>query len=924
MAGDDNHDGDHPETSNTSSPIPPPTQQIPHTNGNGPVSVTTYTNGMIKVLPLKTAKEVVAREKERKARTTLLMALPEDHLAKFYKMADAKEMWEAIKSRFEGLYKGYDRFQTLLSQLEIYGAGVNIRLDTFSFDDLYNNLRVFERDVKGTTASSSNTQNVAFVSADNTSSTNDVSTAYSISSPSISKSQKEGSSSYIDEVIRSFFVAMISMRIKKFHKRTGQKLQFDTKDPVGFDKPKVECFNCHKMRHFARDCRAKRTKTTKEEMLGTMATKLETMEDAQNYAMMAYSSSNSGSDNEIKSCSKACEESYARLKKLYDEQRDKLGNASVEITAYALALKKVETQLLCHQQNQLAYEQKIRLLNIQMSANDKFGLRYGDYRYGSILRYKNEVLHSVFMNKASDLEDTPVNDRYNDGMHAVPLPMTGNYMPSRPDVEMDYSKFTYAPKQTSADESDSKPSEYTSYESDSSVETSTSMPEPVKNAPKVVCEPKVWTGAPIVEEYKSDSDIDSVSNIQEDKEKHSFAFTNSVKNVKTSRENIKETSTTNHNPKIKKHDRNAHTGKGLGYAFTRKACFDDPHRALKDKGIVDSGCSRHMTGNKAHLADYQKFKGDSFAFGGSNGRKIGKGKIKKNKVLFTDTDCLVLSHDFKLPDENQVLLKIPRKHNMYSFNLKNIYPSGDLACLFPKASIDESNKWHQRLGHENFKNLNKLVKGDLVRVENQVNKSAGPKEANNSAGTQANDDQGANSKEINLYEEHFILPIWSAYSTTIKSSEEKIEKNTDFKSCEKPVSQLEQIFLEELEKLKSVVTDFDNLETTVNVSPTPTTRIHTIHPKTQILVDPMSAVQTRSKMNKNSEAHALISQALEDESWVDAMQEELPQFQIQKVWILVDLPFGKKAITKWVYRNKKDERSVVVRNKARLVAQGHR
>ncbi|GJV80716.1 putative ribonuclease H-like domain-containing protein [Tanacetum coccineum] len=120
--------------------------------------------------------------------------------------------------------------------------------------------------------------------------------------------------------------------------------------------------------------------------------------------------------------------------------------------------------------------------------------------------------------------------------------------------------------------------------------------------------------------------------------------------------------------------------------------------------------------------------------------------------------------------------------------------------------------------------------------------------------------------------------------------------------------------------------------------------------------DPTSAVQTRSKVNKSSEAHAFvsyvqkqrrnnhkdfhhclfacflsqhepkkISEALEDESWVDAMQEELLQFEIQKVWILVDLPYGKKAIgTKWVYRNKKDERGVVVRNKARLVAQGHR
>ncbi|GJR41517.1 hypothetical protein Tco_1217201 [Tanacetum coccineum] len=199
------------------------------------VSVSIDTHGVIKVLPPKTAEEILAKERERKSRTTLLIDLPEDHLAKFYKMTDAKEMWEAIKSRFggndeskkmqkyilkqqfegfsvsnsEGLHKGYDRFQSLLSQLEIHGAGVTTEdanqkflrslpsawsqvsliirtkpgVDTLSFDDLYNNLRVFESDVKGSTASSSSTQNVAFVS-ENTSSTNEVSTAYGASSSS--------------------------------------------------------------------------------------------------------------------------------------------------------------------------------------------------------------------------------------------------------------------------------------------------------------------------------------------------------------------------------------------------------------------------------------------------------------------------------------------------------------------------------------------------------------------------------------------------------------------------------------------------------------------------------------------------------------------------------------------------------------------
>ncbi|GKF49882.1 ribonuclease H-like domain-containing protein, partial [Tanacetum coccineum] len=94
-----------------------------------------------------------------------------------------------------------------------------------------------------------------------------------------------------------------------------------------------------------------------------------------------------------------------------------------------------------------------------------------------------------------------------------------------------------------------------------------------------------------------------------------------------------------------------------------------------------------------------------------------EGKLlgKKNSVLFTDTECVVLSPDFKLTDESHVLLKVPRKDNMYSVNLKNVVPQGGLICLFAKATPDESNLWHRRLGHVNFKTMNKLVRGSLVR-----------------------------------------------------------------------------------------------------------------------------------------------------------------------------------------------------------------
>nr|GFB30793.1 retrovirus-related Pol polyprotein from transposon TNT 1-94 [Tanacetum cinerariifolium] len=125
----------------------------------------------------------------------------------------------------------------------------------------------------------------------------------------------------------------------------------------------------------------------------------------------------------------------------------------------------------------------------------------------------------------------------------------------------------------------------------------------------------------------------------------------------------------------------------------------NPQNALKDKGVIDSGCSRHMTGNMSYLSDFEAINGGYAAFGGNPKR----GKI-------TDTECLVLSPEFKLPDESHVLLRVPRENNMYNVDLKSIVPSRDLTCLFAKEALDESNLWHRRLGHINFKTMNKLVK----------------------------------------------------------------------------------------------------------------------------------------------------------------------------------------------------------------------
>ncbi|GJQ93701.1 ribonuclease H-like domain-containing protein [Tanacetum coccineum] len=907
--------------------------------GNGPVSVSTDTNGLIKVLSPKTTEEILARERERKARTTLLMALPEDHLVKFHKMTDAKQMWEAIKSRFGGNNesKKMQKFQSLLSQLEIHAAGVSTKDVNKKF------LRVFESDVKGSIASSSSKQNVAFIS-ENTSSTNDVSTTYGVSNSSDHEDLEQLDEFDLEEMDLKWHVAMISMRMKKFYKKTGRKLQFDAKELVGFDKTKVECYSCHKTGHFARECRSKgnqdsrrrdawstrnkdkdnERRSGKQEDSKALVTldgegvdwTRHSKDEQENYALIAYSSL--GSNTEVTSCLKECKESYDKLKKLYDEQREQLRDASIEIHAYTQDLKKVEAQLVAHQQSQLWYEKKIRfmkidlddktdvltyhkkllaeakkekeevekwhnssknlniLLNSQMSARDKAGLGYGDQMNKGVLSYENEVFQSVFVCKISDIEDSHVNDRYAEGMHAVPPPITGIYIPSGPDKEIDDSQFTYGPKQSKPSESDARSSDFNSCESNPSEETHESMPEPVVNEPKVVSQPKVWSHAPIIEEYESDSEDEHVSLPTKEQETPSFAFINTVKHVKTPRQTVKEQNTCSQSPKLDKKDCSGLMSEklGLGYGFTKKACFvcgsfshlirdcdfhekrmakqaelnnrmckgsgqrenrpvwnnmqrvnhqnqfvpkavltrtgkiqvntartsgtntvntarhnfsrqvvptntarkvntvkpivnnarlkagfhitfspfrkpfnntialrtnfsyqkvntaeDYPQRALQNKEIVDSGCSRHMTGNKAYLAEYQDFNGGPVAFGGSKGYITGKGKIKtrkldfedvcfvkelqhfnlffvsqmcdkKNKVLFTDTECLVLSPEFKLPYENQVLLRIPKQNNMYSFNLENIVPSGGLACLIAKATIDESNKWHRRLGYK--------------------------------------------------------------------------------------------------------------------------------------------------------------------------------------------------------------------------------
>ncbi|GJS21298.1 hypothetical protein Tco_0449930, partial [Tanacetum coccineum] len=327
-------------------------------------------------------------------------------------------------------------------------------------------------------------------------------------------------------------------------------------------------------------------------------------EDDENYAFMA--SNSSGSNTQVTSCSNECKESYANLKRLYDVQREELSDASVEIKAYTQGLKKVEAQLVAHQQGQLWYEQKIKfmkidlddktdvltyhktllakaqkekddlevivdkwnhssknlgkMINDHMSASDKFGLGYGDYRYSGNLSYENEISQSVFKCNKSDSENLPLHKRLAKTceMQAVPPPMTRNYFPSGPDIEIDDSQYTYGPEKTQSSESESQTTEIDTCNSNISIEPSELVSEPVVNESNIEVQPKVWSDAPIIEEYESDSDNKCVTVQTKGLDTPSFAN----KQVKTPRENVKNQSTHSQKPKV--------NNKELGHGFTER------------------------------------------------------------------------------------------------------------------------------------------------------------------------------------------------------------------------------------------------------------------------------------------------------------------------------------------------------------------
>ncbi|GJS97914.1 putative ribonuclease H-like domain-containing protein [Tanacetum coccineum] len=237
-----------------------------------------------------TAEEKTNKKNDVKAISLLLMALPNEHQLTFSQYNGVKTMFSAIKTRFGGNEATKKIQKTLLKQqYENFSASSTESLDsifnriqkinthvvvwmnkadieTMSIDDLYNNFKIVKQDVKKSVGASSGAQNLAFMTAPSTSSTNDVNTAnpvyeVSIVSPNINTACPQVSNAnFSDNTVSE--VAAISAKYegKKYFQRIGKKIFINANDTAGYDKSKIECFNYHKIGHFATKCRAPRNK----------------------------------------------------------------------------------------------------------------------------------------------------------------------------------------------------------------------------------------------------------------------------------------------------------------------------------------------------------------------------------------------------------------------------------------------------------------------------------------------------------------------------------------------------------------------------------------------------------------------------------------------------------------------------------------
>nr|GEW87638.1 ribonuclease H-like domain-containing protein [Tanacetum cinerariifolium] len=622
------------------------------------------------------------------------MAFSDKYQLKFNIHKDAKSLMEAIEKRFGGrrqlefLEKPAIRVENSHFDLE-----KKADLEEQSLDDFLNNLKIYE---------------VEQIDPDD-----------------------------LEEMDLKWQMAILTMRARRFLKRTRRNLGANGTDTIGFDMSKVKCYNCHRRGHIAKECRSPRDNRNKETTRRTVPTEVSTSnalvsqydavggydwsfqadEEPTNYALMAYtssgSSSSSGSDNEVAPCSKAYSKAYATLQTHYDNLTIEFKKSQLDVLSYKTGLESVEARLVVYQNNETVFEEDIKFLKLDVMLRDnalaelRKKFEKADKERNDLkltldkfqTSFKNLKLHSHESNNRvpKNLE----NDRYQTvkGYHAVPPSYTGTFLPLKPDLV-----FTDNPN---ASESLANV-----------INVDSSKHKPIKDMSKTH-----RPDAPIIEEWISDSEDETeIESVPKQREP---SFVKSTEHVKYFREIVMKVEhhkqavnlrTNNHKSRVRMThphlNRNVvptpvltrsrlvslNAARLVPTAVTQSTVKStwpikhvvnkahspgNPHQALKNKGVINSGCSRHMTRNISFLLEFKEIDEDYVAF-----RENPKG----------DTECVVLSFDYKLPDENHVLLRVPRENNMYNVDLKNVFPSG--------ATKDETSE---------------IFKTFITGIENQIN-----------------------------------------------------------------------------------------------------------------------------------------------------------------------------------------------------------